>query len=116
MSERVRKVVDTSEDPAINKYYESVATAFRYAKFIVLFLTVIFVMFILSFFREEVSIENFQYMLKYITSEDSSLLTTQKIHYPTSDSKALDLFAGDFVSAGTGGVSLYNTHGNTVLE
>ena len=116
MSERVRKVVDTSEDPAINKYYESVATAFRYAKFIVLFLTVIFVMFILSFFREEVSIENFQYMLKYITSEDSSLITTQKIHYPTSDSKALDLFAGDFVSAGTGGVSLYDTHGNTVLE
>ena len=116
MSERVRKVVDTSEDPAINKYYESVATAFRYAKFIVLFLTVIFVMFILSFFREEVSIENFQYMLKYITSEDSSLITTQKIHYPTSDSKALDLFAGDFVSAGTGGVSLHDTHGNTVLE
>lgn len=116
MSERVRDAVNTSEDPGINKYYESVATAFRYAKFIVLFLTVIFVMFILSFFREEVSIENFQYMLKYITSEDSSLITTQKIHYPTSDSKALDLFAGDFVSAGTGGVTLYDTHGNTVLE
>lgn len=107
-------VASTSHE--MNKYYEGVAIAFRYAKFITLFITVIFVMVILSFFRDEVSVDNFQYMLKYITSEDSSYITTQKIHYPTADSKALDLFAGDFVSAGSGGISLYDTNGNTVLE
>ncbi|MBQ7821408.1 MAG: hypothetical protein IJ391_03905 [Clostridia bacterium] len=116
MDKSNESVVDTNNDPAINKYYESVAVAFRYAKFITLFVAIVFIMFILSFFRDEVSLENFQYMLKYITSEDASLITTQKIHYPTSDSKALDLFSGDFVSAGSGGVSLYDTNGNTVLE
>ena len=120
MSSYKRAVVDTpakSDDtPKINKYYESVAIAFRYAKFIVLFFTIIFLMLILSFFREEVSVENFQYLLKYMSSDDSTFITTQKIHYPTSDSKALDIFAGDFVSAGTNGVTLYDTNGNTVLD
>ena len=116
VSEREKKSYVEATEPQMNKYYEGVAIAFRYAKFITLFITVIFVMLILSFFRDEVSIDNFQYMLKYVTSEDSSYITTQKIHYPTADSKALDLFAGDFVSAGSGGISLYDTNGNTVLE
>lgn len=116
MNEHVKRSDTPKDAPSVNKYYESVAVAFRYAKFVTLFAAVLFLMFFFSFFREEVSIENFQYMLKYITSEDSSLITTQKIHYPTSDSKALELFAGDFVSAGSGGISLYDTHGNTVLE
>ncbi len=109
-------VPENSSLSNMNKYYESVAVAFRYAKFIILFFTILFLMAILSFFRDEVSIENFQYMLKYITSEDNTFITTQKIHYPTSDSKALEIFAGDFVSAGTSGVTLYDTNGNTVLD
>ncbi len=116
MNERDNSMIKNDAEPHINKYYEGVAIAFRYAKFIVLFITIVFVMLILSLFRDEVTVENFQYMLKYISSEDSSLITTQKIHYPMSDSKALDLFAGDFVSAGSGGISLYDTNGNTVLE
>ena len=97
-------------------YYEGVSSAFRYAKFITLTIAVIFVVLTLSFFRDDVSIENFQYMLKYITSDEDTLITTQKLHYPTSDSKALTLFNGDFVSAGTSGISLYDTNGSSVLQ
>ncbi|MBQ4137662.1 MAG: hypothetical protein IJD67_06080 [Clostridia bacterium] len=103
-------------EPAISGYYEGVSVAFRYAKFITLTIAVLFVILTLSFFREDVSIENFQYMLKYITSEEDTLITTQKLHYPTSDSKALTLFNGDLVSAGTGGISLYDTNGSSVLQ
>ena len=95
-----------TKESVSDSYYEGVSSAFRYAKFITLTLAVVFVILTLSFFREDVSIENFQYMLKYITNEEDTLITTQKLHYPTSDSKALDLFNGDFVSAGTGGISL----------
>ncbi|MBE6606001.1 MAG: hypothetical protein E7635_03065 [Ruminococcaceae bacterium] len=110
-------IIRTNDKPSkMNKYYESVAISFRYAKFIILFFTILFLMAILSFFRDEVSIENFQYMLKYMTSEDNTFITTQKIHYPTSDSKALEIFAGDFASAGTNGITLYDTNGNTVLD
>ncbi len=97
-------------------YYEGVSSAFRYAKFITLIIAVVFVVLTLSFFRDDVSIENFQYMLKYITSDEDTLITTQKLHYPTSDSKALALFNGDFVSAGTSGISLYDTNGSSVLQ
>ncbi len=103
-------------EPAVSSYYEGVSVAFRYAKFITLTIAVLFVILTLSFFREDVSIENFQYMLKYITSEEDTLITTQKLHYPTSDSKALTLFNGDLVSAGTGGISLYDTNGSSVLQ
>jgi hypothetical protein len=116
MEDRDDGLFDDTAEVQINKYYEGVAIAFRYAKFIALFITVLFIMLILSFFRDEVSIDNFQYMLKYVTSEDSSYITTQKIHYPTADSKALDLFAGDFVSAGSGGISLYDTNFNNPLD
>lgn len=109
--------IDTSViEPTVSKYYEGVSSAFRYAKFITLTIVVIFVVLTLSFFRDDVSIENFQYMLKYITSDEDTLITTQKLHYPTSDSKALDLFNGDLVSAGTSGISLYDTNGNSVLQ
>ena len=105
-----------TKESVSDSYYEGVSSAFRYAKFITLTLAVVFVILTLSFFREDVSIENFQYMLKYITNEEDTLITTQKLHYPTSDSKALDLFNGDFVSAGTGGISLYDTNGSSVLQ
>ncbi len=110
------KVGVEAAEPAVSKYYEGVSSAFRYAKFITLTVAVLFVVLTLSFFREDVSIENFQYMLKYITSEEDTLITTQKLHYPTSDSKALALFNGDLVSAGTNGISLYDTNGSSVLQ
>ncbi len=110
------KVDSAVTEPAVSSYYEGVSSAFRYAKFITLTVAVLFVVITLSFFREDVSIENFQYMLKYVTSEEDTLITTQKLHYPTSDSKALALFNGDLVSAGTGGISLYDTNGSSVLQ
>lgn len=106
----------TKSDYEPHRYYEGVAAAFRYAKFIALFVAVLFFVVMISFFRSEISIENFQYVLKYISADESSLITTNKIHYPTSDSKALSLYKGDFVSSGAGGVTLYDTNGSTVLE
>lgn len=116
MNRESEKINATQKESAPSGYYEGVSSAFRYAKFIVLTIAVIFVVLTLSFFRDDVSIENFQYMLKYITSDEDTLITTQKLHYPTSDSKALALFNGDFVSAGTGGISLYDTNGSSVLQ
>ncbi len=97
-------------------YYEGVASAFRFAKFVALFIGVLFFVIMLSLFKSEISIENFQYVLKYISTEEDTLITTKKIHYPTSDSKALSLYKGDFVSSGPNGISLYDTNGSTVLE
>ena len=116
MQENKTKLPSSNGTPGVGKYYESVAISFRYAKFIVLFFTIIFLMIIMSFYRDEISIDNFQYMLKYISSDDDTLITTKRINYPTSDSKALDLFSGDFASAGSGGITLYDTNGNIVLN
>ena len=116
MQENKTKLPTNTNTPGVGKYYESVAIAFRYAKFIVLFFTIIFLMVIMSFYRDEISVDNFQYMIKYISNDDDTLITTKRINYPTSDSKALDLFAGDFASAGSGGITLYDTNGNTVLS
>ena len=68
-----------TKESVSDSYYEGVSSAFRYAKFITLTLAVVFVILTLSFFREDVSIENFQYMLKYITNEEDTLITTQKL-------------------------------------
>jgi hypothetical protein len=108
------KTFDDSTEPY--KYYEGVASAFRYAKFIAIFAAVLFFVVMLSFFKDEISIENFQYVLKYISTDEGSIITTNKIHYPTSDSKALSLYKGDFVSSGGNGIALYDTNGSMVLE
>lgn len=109
-----KKPFDDISEPY--KYYEGVASAFRYAKFIAIFIAVLFFVVMLSFFKDDISVENFQYVLKYISTDESSLITTNKIHYPTSDSKALTLYKGDFVSSGANGIALYDTNGSMVLE
>lgn len=114
--EEKKEVGILTDAPGTSRYYESLGLAFRYARFIVLFILVAFLIINLSVFRDDISVRNFQYVLKYITTDDDSLITTKKIHYPTSDSKALELFGGDLVSAGNGGITLYDTNGSTVLE
>jgi len=49
-----------------NEYYIDISKRYRLAKFIVLILLIIYILAMISIYREEITIENFRYMIKYL--------------------------------------------------
>ena len=104
------------EKPAkTNPYYASLAGKFKVAKYITL---VLFIAFLLSSFtlkRSEITLENLQYLMKFISfTNTETSITATKINYSASDDTHLALFNGDLCYLSPIGYSLYDARGNTI--
>ncbi len=99
-----------------NSYYANAARNFRYAKYLTILLLIIFLLFTISFNRREITIENLQYLMKFIsfTNTETSISAT-KINYASSDQTRLELFIGDLCYLSPQGYALYDSRGNTIM-
>lgn len=105
------------DDNETNGYYANAARNFRYAKYFTILLLVIFLLFTITFNRREITIENLQYLMKFIsfTNTETSISAT-KINYASSDKTQLELFIGDLCYLSPQGYALYDSRGNTILS
>ena len=105
------------DDNETNGYYANAARNFRYAKYLTILLLIIFLLFTISFNRREITIENLQYLMKFIsfTNTETSISAT-KINYASSDNTQLELFIGDLCYLSPQGYALYDSRGNTILS
>jgi hypothetical protein len=102
--------------PQINLYYASVAKKFRAAKFITIILLIAFLMTSLAFNRSEITLENLQYLMKFISfTNTETSITAVKINYSSSEKTRLALFIGDLCYLSNNGYALYDSRGNTIM-
>ncbi len=102
--------------PEINKYYRQVAQRFGIAKFIVLLVLIVFFLVTLTLGRSEITLENLQYLMKFISfTNTETSITAPKISYSSGDDVRLELFIGDLAYLSESSFALYDSRGNTIM-
>lgn len=95
-----------------NEYYLGVSARYMRAKFIVLVLFAVYLVFMLARYRDDITYENMMYLLRDFSVGDSEYSTVfEPVRYDEQDNMTYALFRGELVVAGNRTVSAYNSSG-----
>ncbi len=102
--------------PAVEPYYKAVSGKYRAAKHITALLLVVFLLFSFAFMRDDITLENLRYLLKFISfTNTETSITATKINYPSGEPNRLELFIGDLCTLSPEGYALYDARGNQIM-
>lgn len=103
--------------PKENKFYLAIATRFRLAKFITLTLFIALLLSMISFYRDEITIENLRYLVKYLDSDAPEYTGKYRtIYFDSANETALGIYKGELAAVSSGRISLYNMLGNSTMS
>lgn len=103
--------------PHLGEYYGAVSGKFRAAKFVTIIALVVFLIFSFAFLRDDITLENLRYLLKFISfTNTETSITAAKINYASGDPNRLELFMGDFCTLTPGSYALYDSRGNQIMS
>ncbi|MBQ4575995.1 MAG: hypothetical protein IJA85_12505 [Clostridia bacterium] len=118
--EKVKKVKRRPEyvieEVSENPYYLAISRKYKYAKLFTVALLVIYLLFMISTRRDDITIENLRYMFKYIdVSPDGEEASLTELLYDSDSELTLELYRGDVVSATSKAVTIYDAGGSSVM-
>ncbi len=117
IGESISPELEVSPVPEVNEYYIDISNKLKTAKFIILLFLIVFILFMISVFRHDVTLENFKYLVRFISSADTVYSAAfEDIYYDASGVLAVDMFNEDLVTAKTDTVQFYDTSGSKVAE
>ena len=100
-----------------NKYYTAIADRYRICKYITILLTVVFAVTMLTCFSQDITAENFQYLIKDL---DLSGLTFdsdfESLVFSGGADSAFGVYRSELVVVGQGTTSLYRSSGSLSLH
>ena len=103
--------------PDTDPYYKTIAARFRAAKYGTFAVLIAFLIFSFTFLRNDITLENLRYLLKFISfTNTETSITVPKIHYDSGDPNRLELFVGDLVTLTKDGYALYDSRGNQIMS
>ncbi len=106
----------SSKTPTTNEYFASVAKRFRLAKYITFLFLIVFILSTIAFNRSEITVENLQYLMKFISfTNTETTISAPKINYASGDNIRLELYLGDLCYLSPKGYYLYDSRGNTIM-
>ena len=104
---------------SINHYFIDISRRYRMAKFLTVFLLIVFVLGMIAANRDDITVESFQYLMRYLDI-DSNIYSYSsdgiKISYSTDKEINFDEFRGDFVIADSTAVNIYSMSGMNILN
>ena len=109
--------LEVHPEASVNEYYIDIANKFKTAKFIVIILLVVFMLFMISVFRSDVTLENFKYLVRFFSSANTVYSGGyENIYYDTTGVMDVDVFNGDLVTVKSDSVDLYDMNGSNVAS
>lgn len=109
--------LEVHPEASVNEYFIDVANKFKTAKFIVIILLVVFMLFMISVFRSDVTLENFKYLVRFFSSANTVYSGGyENIYYDTTGVIDVDTFNGDLVTVKSDGIDLYDMNGSNVAS
>ncbi len=106
-----------ANSPKADEYLSSVSKKYRFAKYITVLCLVVFLLFSFTFMRNDITLENLRYLLKFISfTNTETSITASKINYATGDPNRLELFIGDLCTLSPSGYALYDSYGNQIMS
>jgi len=105
--------------PAVNKYFLLISDRFRIAKLAVIALLAIFILGMLAANRDELTVENFRYLIRYLDT-DSNVYgdsgSSRKISYSTDAEISFSIYRGDFSVSNSSELNIFAASGSNVLS
>lgn len=109
--------INKLDSPKADPYLASVSKKYRFAKYITVLCLVVFLLFSFTFMRNDITLENLRYLLKFISfTNTETSITASKINYATGDPNRLELFIGDLCTLSPSGYALYDSYGNQIMS
>lgn len=99
------------------EYYARIAGRINLLKIATLFILICFISFSFTFYGGELTMENFRYMLKFMSVDrDSTLNAGKTIRYDSDDSTLYMILNGDVAVINSQSVNVYDTAGQRLLK
>lgn len=113
MSEDLVPELEVHPLNAVNEYYIDISNKFKTAKYAVIIILVLFVLCMISIFRNDITLENFKYLGRALTSESITYSEGYSdIYYDTAGVIDIKLFNGNLATIRTDGIEYYDMNGN----
>lgn len=104
-------------EPSPTKYYGDIAQSLSAIKIALLFILIIFVAYGFTFHASDLTIENFRYMLKFMSVDgDSSMNAGKEINYDGDSDTLFSILRGDVAIVNRSGIRVYDTAGQQLLH
>ncbi len=109
--------LEVRPEAQVNEYYIDIANKFKTAKFIIIILLVVFMLFMISVFRSDVTLENCKYLIRFFSSANTVYSGNyESIYYDTTGVVDVDLFNSDLVAVKNDAIELYDMNGSNVAS
>ncbi len=116
-SQNEKKINISEKKPQVNPYYLVLSGKFKTAKLIVLCCLVVFLLATILLFREEITVDNFRYLIKDLEIGDNTGVNFKdEITYDSDTQIKLELYKGDIVIVGSSYFYLTDLQGNKRLN
>ena len=116
-SQNENKINISENKPRVNPYYLVLSGRFKTAKLVVLCALVVFLLTTILLFREEITVENFRYLVKDLEIGDNiSVNSKDEITYDSDVQIKLELYKGDVAIVGSSYFYLTDLQGNKRLN
>ncbi len=95
---------------------EKKAKEYRLYKFIALTVLVVFLLVGLVLFKNDITVENVRYLIKYLDFSSSGAFSQEsQIHYHADSTNRFHVFRGDLALVNGSGITLYDRRGSAVM-
>lgn len=106
-----------SGQPSVTEYYIKLSRRLRVMKFLCIAAFVIFTITVVTFNRDRITIENFQYMMRYLDVDTSSYEgNVNRISYNADSNMKINVYRGDLAIARSMGITVKSPGGNIILD
>ncbi len=101
-----------------NEYYIDLSRHIKIAKMLLILFLIIFLLGMITIFRHDITLENYQYMIRIFTSSGTSDYAGdyQPIYFDSNGTTRLGMFNGDLAVVKRDGVNFYSMGGSTTME
>lgn len=110
-----KQTAELEVNPAIpvNEYYIDIANKFKTAKYAILIFLVAFILCMITIFRNDITLENCKYLIRFFSSGASVYQSSyEPIYYDTAGVIDIKLFNSNLVTIKNDGVDFYDMKGN----
>ncbi len=94
-----------------SQHYSRYSTAFMLAKYLCILLALVLVLYGFTFRADEISMDNFRYLLSFMTSDEKDVSEYKTIYYDNDADNAFAIVRGDLAVVNRGGSAVYSMSG-----
>lgn len=99
-----------------NEYYLAVARRFKFARVLTIMLLIVYVLSMLTFFSQDITVANLKYLMRDINISSSSGEAFSKVSYSAEPIQRFDIYRGELLYVTGNAVKMYSATGNTGIS